>query len=248
MNLSFRSENNPITRIVKIFCFLLIVCSISACIPGQPYPTGIKIPQPLPPPKMRPPAIGQEWVYNVRNVFNQELVDVVTEKVVATSPLIVIERSGIKAGPLPDEIQGPWGYIIQDPHWSPPQKFIKPIPLWPASLEVGFSGYYPTRYEVVGYLENGSYWWDLNMEAIKWEQIKVPAGSFNTLQIHNEAPYFESNDVFRIASYRQEDIWLAPEIGRWVIRRSYGRYLLNGMRWSGALWEDYLEWQLISWK
>ena len=248
MNLSLCSENNVFTRIAKTFCFLLVACSVSACIPGQPYPSGIELSQPLPPPKMRPPAVGQEWVYNVRNVFNQELIDVVTEKVVATSPQIIIQRSGIKAGPLPDEIQEPWGYIIQDPHWSPPQKFIKPIPLWPASLEVGFSGYYPTRYEVVGYLENGSYWWDLNMEAMKWERIKVPAGSFNTLQFSNEAPYFESNDVFRIANNRQEVIWLSPEIGRWVIRRSYGRYLLNGMRWNGALWEDYLEWELISWK
>jgi len=32
------------------------------------------------------------------------------------------------------------------------------------------------------------------------------------------------------------------------IRRSFGRYLLGGMIWDEALWEDYLEWQLISWK
>ena len=46
--------------------------------------------------------MGQQWVYNVRNVFNQELVDVVTEKVVSVGSQIRIERSGLKAGPLPD--------------------------------------------------------------------------------------------------------------------------------------------------
>ena len=248
MNLPLCLENKAITCALKILSLLVVACSISACIPGQPYPKGTVLSQPLLPPKMRSPVIGQEWVYNVRNVFNQELVDVVTEKVVATSPQIIIQRSGVKAGSLPDEIQGPWGYVIQDPHWSPPQQFIKPIPLWPESLVVGFSGYYPTRYGVVGYLENGSYWWDLNMEAVKWERMIVPAGSFNTLQFNNGAPNFQSNDIFRVANNRQEVIWLSPEIGRWVIRRGYGRYLLGGMRWNEALWEDYLEWQLISWK
>jgi hypothetical protein len=51
-----------------------------------------------------------------------------------------------------------------------------------------------------------------------------------------------------VANYRQEDIWFSPEIGRWVIRRGYGRYLWAGMFWGNALWEDYLEWELVSWK
>jgi hypothetical protein len=37
-------------------------------------------------------------------------------------------------------------------------------------------------------------------------------------------------------------------VGRWVIRRGYGRYLLGGMSWNNAMWEDYLEWELVSWK
>jgi hypothetical protein len=183
----------------------------------------------------------------VRNVFNQELVDIVTEKVVSIGPQIRIERSGLKAGPLPDEIQEPWGYILQDPHWSPPQRFLKPIPMWPEQLVPGWSGFYRTRYQVVGYLD-GSYYWGLNISALQWEGVSVPAGQFPVLKYQNEAPYFESNDVFRVANYRQEDAWLAPEVGRWVIRRGFGRYLLNGMAWNNAFWEDYLEWELVSWK
>jgi hypothetical protein len=191
--------------------------------------------------------VGQQWVYHVRNVFNQELVDIVTEKVVSIGPQVRIQRSGLKAGPLPDEIQEPWGYILQDPHWSPPQKFQQALPLWPEQMVPGWSGFYRTRYQVVAFPDS-SYYWGLSVSALQWESVTVPAGQFSTLKYRNEAPYFESNDVFRVASYRQEDMWLSPEVGRWVIRRGYGRYLWAGMFWSNALWEDYLEWELVSWK
>jgi len=226
---------------------LLIAASLVACISSQSYPIAVALPQPIVPPQVRSPEVGQEWIYNVRNVFNRELVDVITEKVVSIDPRVRIERSGLKLGLLPDEIQEPWGYVLQDPHWSPPQKFLVVIPIWPEQLTIGWSDFYRTRYEVVGY-PDASYYWGLNMKAIGWEQVSVPAGKFSTLKYQNEAPYFQSNDLFRLANYRQEEVWFSPEIGRWTIRRGYGRYLLGGMRWGGALWEDYLEWELVSWK
>jgi hypothetical protein len=226
---------------------LLAPTLLAACIASQPYPTSTPLPQPVNPPKVRAPQVGQQWVYNVRNVFNQELVDIVTERVVSVGPQIRIERSGLKAGSLPDEIQQPWGYVLQDPHWSPPQKFLKPIPLWPEQLVPGWSGFYRDRYQVVGYPDN-DYYWGLNVTAFQWEGVSVPAGKFPVLKYQNEAPFFTSNDFSRIANYRQEDVWFSPEIGRWVIRRGYGRYLWAGMFWSNALWEDYLEWELVSWK
>ena len=78
--------------------------------------------------------------------------------------------------------------------------------------------------------------------------MQVPAGDFLTLKYHVNVPNFESNDFSRIANWRDEDIWLSPKIGRWVIRRSSGRYLLPGYNIAGALWEDYLESELIAWK
>ena len=196
---------------------------------------------------MRAPHVGQQWVYQVRNVFNQEILDVVTETVIAISPQIRIERIGQKAGPLPDEIQDPWGYVVQDPHWNPPQRFEKSLPLWPEKLIPDWSDFYRTRYLVPGY-PNATYYWGLSSKALAWETISVPAGQFNVLKYHNENPYFESNDVFRVGNYREEDVWLSPEIGRWVVRRSLGRYITLGVAWSNAYWDDYLEWQLLSWK
>jgi hypothetical protein len=136
---------------------------------------------------------------------------------------------------------------LQDPHWNPPQKFLQPIPLWPEQLVPGWSGFYRDRYQVVDYPDN-DYYWGLNIAALGWEGISAPAGQFPVLKYQNEAPFFTSNDFSRVANYRQEDVWFSPEIGRWVIRRGYGRYLWAGMFWNDALWEDHLEWELASWK
>ncbi|MBU3620745.1 hypothetical protein [Polynucleobacter sp. CS-Odin-A6] len=234
-------------NLTRRFLLLLSPLLLVACIASQPYPVSTPLPQPISPPQVRAPQVGQQWVYNVRNVFNQELVDIVTERVVSVGPQIRIERSGLKAGPLPDEIQEPWGYVLQDPHWNPPQRFVQPIPLWPEQLVPSWSGFYRTRYQVVGYPDS-SYYWGLNVTALQWEGVTVPAGQFSTLKYQNEAPYFTSNDFSRVANMRNEVAWFSPEIGRWVIRRSSGRYLWAGIYWNDALWEDYLEWELVSWK
>lgn len=227
--------------------YTLFPLFLTACISSQPFPSGVIESQPVNPPQVRLPQVGQQWVYNVRNVFNQEVVDVVTETIVSVGQEVRIQRKGEKAGTLPDEIQSPWGFILQDPHWIPAQKFITPIPLWPQELKVGWTKSYETRYEVVGH-PDGSLYWGSVLEASRWEKINVPAGNFLTLKYENTAPFFQSNDVFRLGNYRHEDVWLAPEIGRWVILRSYGRYVTGGLVWGDAYWEDYLQWELVSWK
>jgi hypothetical protein len=208
---------------------------------------GVVLPPPEVAPKVRSPKVGQEWVYTVRNVFNQSLVDTVTERVVAVDKEVRIERSGVKAGRLPDEIQSPAGFILQDPRWSPPQLFHQALPLWPELLAPKWKGFYRTRYQVPGFPDS-TYYWELNIAAVQWERMVVPAGHFLTLKYQNVAPFFESNDLFRVANYREEDVWFAPEIGRWVIRRGFGRYITPGVLWANAYWEDYFEWELVSWK
>ena len=232
---------------LRLFGLVLFPAILAGCIASQPFPQGITEAQPMPAPLVRAPKVGHEWVYQIRNVFNQEIVDVVTERVVSVSNEIRIARSGVKAGPLPDEIQAPWGFVIQDPHWQPAQKFLKPIPLWPEKLQAGWSGFFTTQYQVPLY-PDGNYYWGIGMAALQWERIKTPAGQFLVLRFHNDIPNFVSNDVFRVGNQRQEDMWFAPEIGRWVIRRSSGRYITPGVVWANAYWEDYLEWELISWK
>jgi hypothetical protein len=234
-------------NMLRLIAILLTSSFLVGCISSLPYPEGVAISAPQTAPQIRVPKVGQEWVYQVRNVFNQALVDTVTERVVSVGHEIRIARSGEKSGPLPDEIQSPWGYVLQDPHWNPPQKFEQALPIWPQQLKSGWSGFYRARYQVLGY-PDASYYWGLNIDALQWEKMTVPAGSFITLKYRNTIPFFDSYDIFRVANYREEDMWLAPEVGRWVIRRGYGRYLTAGMFWSNAYWEDYWDWELISWK
>lgn len=232
---------------LRIFLLSVLPIFLAGCISSQPFPEGVTVGQPASPPIVRAPKVGQEWVYQVRNVFNQEIIDTVTERVVSVGNEIRIARSGVKAGPLPDEIQSSWGIVLQDPHWSPPQTFLKAIPLWPEQFQVGLSRFYKTQYQVLNY-PDASYYWGLSMTVLAWEQIQVPAGKFLTIHYRNEMPYFESNDIFRFQSIREEDVWFAPEIGRWLIRRGSGRYITPGVYWSNAYWEDYLQWELVSWK
>ena len=234
-------------KILGRLWILLLPAFLAACISSQPYPEGVPIAQPMSVTQVRPPQLGQQWVYNVRNVFNQELVDVVTETVIAVGSQVRIARTSLRTGVLPEEIQEPWGFILQDPHWSPPQRFLQTTPLWPEQLVGGWSGFYRSRYQVLDY-PNNDYYWGLNIDAIEWQRVSVPVGDFNVLLYRNEMPFFTSNDFSRVANTRYEDVWLSPEIGRWVIRRSFGRYLWGGMRWNNALWEDYLQWELVSWK
>jgi hypothetical protein len=110
------------------------------------------------------------------------------------------------------------------------------------------SGFYPSRYQVLGNIEN-DYYWGLSIDAKGWSRIKVIAGEFDTLYFTNTADNFQSDDWFRMVSNRREKVWFAPEIGRWVMRESFGEYLwLGSSGWADSILEDYLRWELISWK
>jgi hypothetical protein len=238
---------HSLRRMLKLSAALTVLL-LTACLGSVTHIPKAPIAAPVSIPAVRAPAVGQQWVYEVRNYFNGELVDVVTETVVEVGPRVRIARQGQKRGPLPDEIQEPWGMNLQDPNWTPPQRFLKPVPLWPERLVPGWSGFYRVRYQVVGFPDNDFYW-GLNIEAKAWSRIKIQAGDFNALHYVNTADFFESDDWFRMASNRLENAWFAPEVGRWVVRERFGEYLWIGMRgWSESIKEDYLRWELVSWK
>ncbi len=240
----FRSRLIAIPYAIAFLSSLLL----SACLGSVSNIPAVDIPLPKTIPVVRAPAIGQQWVYEVRNVFNGELVDILTETVIEIGPRVRIAREGKKLGKLPDEIQAPWGKIIQDPHWTPPQVFTKAVPLWPEQFSPKWSGFYQTRYQALGNTEN-DYYWGLSIDTKGWNRIKVKAGEFNALYFTNTADYFQSDDWFRMASNRREQVWFAPEVGRWVVRESFGEYLWLGMAgWAQSIKEDYLRWELISWK
>ncbi len=225
---------------------LLMLATVpTACVTPLPDPRTHTLPGPSFPPPVRSPQPGQVWVYTVRNVFNKQVVDVITETVVAVGDQIRIRRISNKSGQLVDEIQSPWGFILQDPHWEPPQLFTSALPLWPEELKAGWSGEYRRRYQVVG-VTDYDYDWILDMQALTWEEITVPAGKFQALKFTNHIRFQSYEFYYRLSSERTETLWMIPEIGRWAVRQSAGVYYIEGH--GSRMREDDLEWELQSWK
>jgi hypothetical protein len=229
-------------RTLLIFLATLPAACATSPVPN-PHETRVAGPTVMP--SMRPPQPGQEWVYTLTDVYSGQARGVVTEKVVSVGDRIHIQRSSDIGGVLPDEIQSPWGMIVQDPHWNPVPLFTNALPLWPLELKTGWSGQYHDRYRVMGQ-SSFDYDWQLSMEAVGWEEITTPAGKFQALKFTNKINYQSDELVFRLTSERTETIWLVPEIGRWAIRRSEGSYLIENR--GGDIREDFLEWRLQSWK
>ena len=189
-------------------------------------------------------AVGQQWVYQVRNLYNHEVIDEITETVVAIAPVIRIQRTSQRSGVLADEIQSSWGMITQDAHWKYPITFARPLPAWPARLEADRSTTYDDRYRMLASSEYSEVW-DLTITPREWTRLQVPAGTFTAFRFDNLID-FQNEDLNVVASQRMESVWFAPAVGRWVLRRTHGIYYVSGR--GGEMPEDYLQWELVSWR
>jgi hypothetical protein len=84
----------------------------------------------------------------------------------------------------------------------------------------------------------------LTMHAQLWESITVPAGQFTTLRYFNLIGFRYTNASERVAGQRKENIWFAPEIGRWVVRESVGTFREDlGVEVD----ESSYRWELLDW-
>ncbi len=240
----FRSIARAVGQSRKIALTISLSTLLAACSSIGGTPQGLVIATPIESPTIRPPAIGQQWVYQVRDVFSQAIVDELTETIVSTAPNIRIQRISKKTGPLPDEIQSQWGMLTQDAHWEQPISFSKPIPAWPVSFELKHPLSYSDQYQLLAQ-PYYSYYWNLTVTPRDWRSITVPAGEFKTLYYTNRIEFQSHESYFRISSERDDATWFSPEIGRWVLRRSQGSYEVAGN--GGNRLENFLQWELISW-
>ena len=221
-----------------------LVFVVTACSAPLGYETGNSISTPNPLPIVRAPQVGQEWVYSKKNVFNGKELGIITERVSSIGSSIVISRSDADGGQLPSEIQGPWGMISTDPHWSKLMTYTPVIPLWPQNLSGNWSQQENTKYQIAGY--DGNFFnWNLFMSSDGWEKITVPAGSFTALKFQNLI-YFENPDPNKFDCVRKETIWFAPQIGRWVARESTGSCITGAE--NVPIPENTTQWQLQSYK
>ena len=220
-------------------------------------------------PTARPPAVGQSWRYTKRDIYTRAIVDYEIAHVSAVGRTIDIDlrseaakgrntdakwgtawlrkyipRRELPEGPLPSEIQAPWGQVLVDPHWSQVQVYETPIPLWPAQLAPGWKTHFNTKYKTPSN-ENGLPW-DQTMAAHGWETVTVAAGQFRALRFTNNVN-FKSADFSRENSQRKETIWFAPEVGRWVARESTGFYYMEDSSVDTPYDEPGFRWELTEW-
>jgi hypothetical protein len=219
---------------------------------------------------VRSPAVGQSWRYAKRDIYTNALIDDQVDQIAAIGQTIDIDsRSEAAAapstgspawgtawlrkyvphrerpdGPLPSEIQAPWGKVLVDPHWSHVQVYETPIPLWPTQLAPGWRVRINTRYKT----PNNEYGlpWDQTMAAHEWGTITVPAGRFRALRFTNMVS-FRSPDFSRANSQRKETLWFAPEVGRWVVRESTGSYYIDDSSVDTPYEESGYRWELLEW-
>jgi hypothetical protein len=244
--------------------FILLAAAVSAgCVAGEQ-----KMPEPgAREAIVRPPAIGQTWRYAKRDLFTGAIVDTQIDRVARIGTAIEIESHSERAGDIPmryptwgdrwrheylgddtiiapasTEVQKPWGMIVVDPHWSELQAFERPIPLWPSQLRPGWSAIVGSYYRNPNSAEAMPS--QLSMRAQRWESITVPAGQFTALRYYNIIDFRFRNASERTAALRQENIWLAPEIGRWVVRESRGTFREDV---GYEVKEGSYRWELISW-
>jgi hypothetical protein len=244
--------------------FILSVGTVSvgcvACGTTTPAPSG-------PPPVVRAPAEGQSWRYAKRDYFTGSILDTQIDRVSKIGKSVEIEsrsetfadkpitfpswgerwwkeymNTDTNFAPAPTEVQKPWGMIVVDPHWSELQAFEKAIPLWPERLRPGWSMTVGTQYMIPDSHETMPS--QLTMSARRWESITVPAGRFTALHYYNIIDFRFKNASERTAALRQENIWFAPEIGRWVLRESRGIFREDV---GTEVKESSYRWELMSW-
>jgi len=223
----------------------------------------------LPTPAARSPAVGQSWRYIKLDFYTRAPIDDQIDRVAAIGGTIDIASSSeatkagpaesgwgtawlrkyiphreLPTGPLPSEIQNPWGKVLVDPHWSQVQVYETPLPLWPTQLAPGWKFHLLTKYKTPS--NEAGLPWDQTMTARNWEMISVPAGQFRALRFTNLIN-FRSTDFSRTAAQRQETVWFAPEVGRWVARESSGTYYIDDSSVDTPYNEPGFRWELLEW-
>ncbi len=223
-------------------------------------------------PAVRQPATGQSWHYAKHDLYTHALIDDQIDTVAAVGQTVDIDSrteagqsataakatwgtSWLRkyvphhdkppAGPLPDEVQDPWGKVLVDPHWGQVQVYESPIPLWPAQLTPGWHTYINTKYKTPNHEVDGLPW-SQTMTAQEWETVNVPAGRFRALRFINKIG-FRSTDFSHTAAQRQEKIWFAPEVGRWVARESSGSFYIEDSSVDTPYDEPGYRWELLEW-
>jgi hypothetical protein len=193
---------------------------------------------PVPAPRVR---VGDRWTYERVNLYNGLVTAVLTMRVAEVSPRLRVEVTGQDGTRYPDEAYAdPWR-VIQEPQYDQTQWFRDPVSLLPSRLEAGSRHRIHTTYRVQG-IDRDFFWSDW-LDAVGWQRVRTPAGEFDALRVERRIAFVHS-DPFRDRPTREDTLWYAPAVNRWVLREWTGRYW--GRSWPPPLLrEDWVGLRLV---
>ena len=190
--------------------------------------------------------VGDRWRYAQIDLYRKERTAELTMEVAEAAPQLRVRVIDASATPRADEIyQEPWR-VIQEPAYGEPIVFRNPNPVLPTRLETGARERINNRFRAA----RDELWlfWSEWIDATGWERVRVPAGEFVALRVERRIA-FDHQDPFRTASAREETLWYAPQVNRWVRREWTGRYrAVGGGGREAWINEDRIAWELLEYR
>ncbi len=222
---------------------LLAAGAGAVALAGCAHPASVPAPAgETPAPSVR---VGDRWRYALIDRYRDERFDEETVEALATEPRLRLRVSGTDGVARDEEIYaGPW-QVIREPGYDVPIVFVHPTPVLPWRLAVGGSARVSNAFRAAG--EERALFWSEWIDALRWERVRVPAGEFVALRVLRRIA-FEHPDPFRERSSREETLWYAPQVNRWVQREWTGTYFWAGMRRDAPLRESWVLRQLIEYR
>jgi len=199
--------------------------------------------EPLPPPSLRP---GDRWYYQRVNLYNGASEGAAVAQVLTTAPelRVALQLPG-REQPLIERYVDAWT-VLDDAGWDHPVRFESPMPVVPPGARAGQRLSTHATYRSEASSERLD--WRQRLQVTGWERIRVPAGSFDALRIERLI-HFRHPDPFRFDPNREDVIWYAPAVGRWVLREWTGDYMSGGPTPRGSrTLEERTRWLLTAWE
>jgi hypothetical protein len=189
--------------------------------------------------------VGDRWRYAQIDLYRNERTTELTMDVAEVAPQLRVRVTDASGMSRQDEIYAsPWR-VIQEPAYGDPIVFRVPTPVLPARLDTGGSERVVNEFRTLA--RDQWFFWSEWVDAQGWEKIRVPAGEFVALRVLRRIA-FEDPDPFRLNSVRDETLWYAPQVNRWVRREWTGRYRWPGMWREPPLREDSIAWELLEYR
>ena len=188
-------------------------------------------------------SLGKSWTYQKFNGYNSQRLATERDEVVALTPHPVVRRRSDADPALQEEHHAAWGEVVADPCWGRVMHYEQPLPLWLAANTLGQRHLIRTHYRFAE--SDFRYWIDVQTVATGWETVHLTHGSYRTLRMEKYIR-LQHEDPWRLATQRKDVLWLAPDIGRWVVREISGEFIIPGDLGSDGR-EDHFRWELTAW-